>query len=313
MPIARQTIDQIKAHLNWRDAFLKDEGSVHIRCPMAAQHANGDDSTPSLAIYPDHGHCFACGYHPMDPFTLADDLGTPFPKAAKRLWAAMQRGGPRSNGRQKIDTSPVSEDLWERWYGALGDEHLSWLRSKYAITRSVANASRLGFTGSAIAFPHANWDGDVVQVKFRMYTPKYPDAELRWWGMKNRRAQVPYPWWVSRTLLSSPPAYLMLCEGETDTLSALSNGFDAVGIAEGAKSNLFYAGWEEYWTALRDAGTEVWVAFDNDEAGAEAAAEAVAQLTAFGVTAAVALPPIEGGDVADHFVAERQKAVDTAG
>ena len=56
------TIKEIKADTNMADVLsrygLKPNRSGFISCPF-----HGKDKTPSMKIYTDHFHCFACGAH----------------------------------------------------------------------------------------------------------------------------------------------------------------------------------------------------------------------------------------------------------
>ena len=68
--------------------------------------------------------------------------------------------------------------------------------------------------------------------------------------------------------LKGQPERVLICEGESDTWTALSYGFAAVG-SPGAKG--FKAAWVESFRGLQDAGgrSRVYLVMDADKAGGE--------------------------------------------
>lgn len=109
-------------------------------------------------------------------------------------------------------------------------------------------------------------DGRPVYLKVRPPMGK-EDAERR--GLVrflNTAARVPCLYNVDA--LAAQPDKVLICEGESDTWTALSSGFAAVG-SPGAKN--FKAAWVEGFRGLQDAGgrSTVYLVLDADKAGAE--------------------------------------------
>jgi hypothetical protein len=106
---------------------------------------------------------------------------------------------------------------------------------------------------------------------------------------------------------SEPHGPILICEGEIDALSALSNGFAAVTGTAGASS--FKPEWASYLaslTATTDA--PVIVTFDGDDVGRRQAVKAARKLFKAGLEVRVANPP-DGADVNDVLVEGGREAL----
>lgn len=86
---------------------------------------------------------------------------------------------------------------------------------------------------------------------------------------------------------------IFICEGETDTLSAQSNGLFAVGIPG---ANAFRQSWCKYFQNLN-----VCIAFDADEAGQTALKELIEQLNPFAKKVRKMVLPDDCNDYSDYF------------
>jgi hypothetical protein len=100
---------------------------------------------------------------------------------------------------------------------------------------------------------------------------------------------------VAEGSMNGPP---VLCEGEIDALSAVSNGFPAITKTSGARSD-FKPEWADHVAAL-DVVQEygVAVAYDGDDAGREGAQDDAQRLSEAGAEVKVATLP-DGADVND--------------
>jgi 5S rRNA maturation endonuclease (ribonuclease M5) len=109
-------------------------------------------------------------------------------------------------------------------------------------------------------------DGRPVYLKARPPMGKEEAERLSLARFMNTAAAVPCLYNVDA--LNAQPDKVLICEGESDTWTALSYGFAAVG-SPGAKN--FKAAWVEGFRGLQDAEgrSRVYLVLDADKAGAE--------------------------------------------
>ena len=109
-------------------------------------------------------------------------------------------------------------------------------------------------------------DGRPVYLKVRPPMGKEEAGRLGLVRFMNTAAAVPCLYNVDA--LKGQPERVLICEGESDTWTALSYGFAAVG-SPGAKG--FKAAWVESFRGLQDAGgrSTVYLVLDADKAGGE--------------------------------------------
>ena len=109
-------------------------------------------------------------------------------------------------------------------------------------------------------------DGLPVYLKVRPPVSKEDAERLGLIRFMNTAAAVPCLY--NADALKGQPERVLICEGESDTWTALSHGFAAVG-SPGAKG--FKAAWVESFRGLQDAGgrSTVYLVLDADKAGSE--------------------------------------------
>jgi hypothetical protein len=109
-------------------------------------------------------------------------------------------------------------------------------------------------------------DGHPVYLKVRPPMGKEEAERLGLVRFMNTAAAVPCLYNVDA--LNAQPDKVLICEGESDTWTALSYGYAAVG-SPGARN--FKAAWVEGFRGLKDAEgrSRVYLALDADKAGAE--------------------------------------------
>jgi len=109
-------------------------------------------------------------------------------------------------------------------------------------------------------------DGVPVYLKARPPMSKEDCGRLKIPRFLNTAAGVPCLY--NADALKGQPERVLICEGESDTWTALSYGFAAVG-SPGAKG--FKAAWVESFRGLQDAGgrSTVYLVLDADKAGGE--------------------------------------------
>ncbi len=146
-------------------------------------------------------------------------------------------------------------------------------------------------------FPYIQ-NGKPVYLKTR---PPISKAEAEQRGIirfLNPGTRVPCLYNVD--VLGELPAKILICEGETDTLSALSHGYEAVGIP----------GWTHFkkeWVGLfRDFRTEegrsiVHLVLDADKAGEEGTKNIARMFLSAGIPAPLAVKLPQGMDLSDFL------------
>jgi len=109
-------------------------------------------------------------------------------------------------------------------------------------------------------------DGRPVYLKARPPVSKEDAERLGLVRFLNTAAAVPCLYNVD--ILNAQPGRVLICEGESDTWTALSYGFAAVG-SPGSKG--FKEAWVESFRGLQDAGgrSRVYLVMDADKAGEE--------------------------------------------
>ena len=183
------------------------------------------------------------------------------------------------------------KDLVEQYHQALPERIRKWLENERVLTTKIIDRFRLGWDGRAITIPIFDRYGNFAFFKFRK-DPKENNPEIpKYWYEKGKSAEL-YGWEHFRDTI---PEKIIICEGELDKLTLESNGFPAVTSTGGAGT------FKEEWVEVLKNIPEVFICFDNDEAGREGA-EKVGKLIP--KVKIVYLPSEvgEGGDITDFFV-----------
>lgn len=152
-------------------------------------------------------------------------------------------------------------------------------------------------TDNRIAIPIRQDTGEIVNV--RLYLPGAAENKIISWGKGYGKAKLfpaPSTW---------GPDPVILCEGEKDTITALSHGFNAVTQTAGVTS----------WAADRFnrffAGRKVFIAYDNDAAGKTGAEKVAKHLAPVAESVAIIQWPsfmADKEDVCDWFTTHGKTA-----
>ena len=184
---------------------------------------------------------------------------------------------------------PEGLDLAQEYHRHLPPHAREYLERERGISREVIDRYLLGWNGWRITIPIFDREGQFAFFKLakgpadRTESPKMlatPGAHAELYGWERVLAK---------------PEQIVICEGEFDRLVLESRGFAAVTSTGGAGT------FREEWAAAFHDIPQVYVCFDNDEAG-QTGAERAAQLIPH---ARLVLLPAEvgyGGDVTDFFV-----------
>lgn len=158
------------------------------------------------------------------------------------------------------------------------------------------HAERLTF----LVFPYFR-DGRVVYLKARALADK---GVLEAKGLPrflNAGGAVPCPY--NADDLNDPNAsVILICEGETDTLTALSRGFRAVGIPG-------WGGFKRQWVE-RFRGKIVYLVLDSDSAGRRGVEDIAAKFVWAGLNMPSKIELPGGMDLNDYFRPPDQRAIE---
>lgn len=249
-----------------------------------------------MAIYSEHGHCFACGYHPTDPIELYQKLtGERFSKAVRSIY---YRFPVRTEKVSVSKPKRIPLSLVEDWLGNMDSSRWAFLNHRYGILRTDDLEKLIGYTGTAYAFIHRDYSGNPIGAKFRIDEQKYPDSDVRYWNLKNYPTPYPFPANLVKEYAKCEVSRILLCEGEADALAAIGIRIPAVCTPSGVNSKVNNEFWGPLWEAL--GSITVYVAFDNDEAGEQAWEKVREVLSGLGIDCQ-RLRPSGGKDVAESI------------
>lgn len=141
--------------------------------------------------------------------------------------------------------------------------------------------------------------GRPLYLKVRPPVSKAKAERMQLVRFMNTAGVIPCPYNVD--ILTTRPDRVLVCEGESDTWTALSAGFAAVGIPG---SNGFKAEWVELFRGLVDADgrSAVFLAFDADPAGNRGAADVADFFLKAGLPVPRRVPLPAGQDLTDYFL-----------
>lgn len=215
--------------------------------------------------------------------------------------------------------TPISDQLVQRCHETLlrSTAEMAYLMStRRGLTLETINEYELGMDETRITLPIREEDGNLYgirrylikvagDVKERKRLPKFVKHEGGGGGAKLYPAQN-----IRRYMVSDEP-YIVLDEGEFDTLIAIQNGFDTLTVT----STVAY--WEEEFTQkLLMIGKPVVIIYDlndkDDDFGQRIAWQRAEILHAAGLKVKVVRLPLKeywiGGDMTNFFSDEKQTA-----
>ena len=310
----------------------ESKGELHGLCPIHGE------TNPSFSynFRTDVYNCFSCGasgdllrlwcevhgHGQKDGFKLfCKEFGiSPGGEQNRRAPAAQGAGG----GGQEISHEKAVEQMrlaWEKfpplpepWLQRLEKER-GWSREWMEILDLRLQAFYMNKKGGLsqielperIAIPIRDDKGELVNI--RLYAPGAKQHKIISWAKSTGQARL-FP------ALPLHPGMVLLCEGESDTICALSRGFN--GITQTSKLK----NWpDDHLAPFR--GRDVIIAYDADQPGqkyAGFAAKALAgtaktirtiQWPSFmGIDDSGAFPKDHGQDVTDFFVRHGKTAAD---
>lgn len=242
---------------------------IKVTCLNAVAHKRGD-KTPAMAVYPDHLHCFACGFHYNEPLgALRLLLGTKEIDATRYTVEALD--AYRERATQLATAEPLAAahaqlfllQLYNRYLPRLG-----WLYERGLKDYTII-AFQLGHNGQAFTIPVYDADGKLLSFRYRADPSLNSEDHLerfRYTGMKGRNGLYLYP---APQFAADERDWVMLCEGELDALRLWQEDIPAVTLTNGARQM------KKLPALLPARIKQVFIAADQDEAGEIAATETI--------------------------------------
>lgn len=264
--------------------YVSGTSPVKIPCVNVNHH----DPTASLAVYPDHLHCFGCGFHRNDwDEALAILLGKTIVEA--RVLAQHYDSDKLDGYREKVETAPRTPipsafaDIYHRHLLTVRKERLEWLYAR-GINDDTIREARLGHTGTAFTIPVCSKEQRLLTVRYRRddyfeplqvegvsssSTPKYS-------GMPGRNGLYLYG---EDRLANAKQRFCFICEGEFDSLRLWQEGIPSCSATNGARQAFRVPGLlRRMFPRIR----QLVVATDSDDAGEQAAEATIRAAAALG-------------------------------
>jgi len=175
------------------------------------------------------------------------------------------------------------------YHRALPDRIRAYLNDR-GIPDAMIDAYVIGWTGGKISVPILNPDYEIAFFKLRKDPDDQSDSPKMLTSPTGAHAEL-YGW----ERVMEKPKSIVICEGEFDRLVLEARGFAAVTSTAGAGT--FLPEWAPYFKDIAN----VYLSFDNDEAGRNGTAR-VAALIPHSRSVTWPTEICEGGDVTDFFV-----------
>lgn len=223
------------------------------------------------------------------------------PAAAKSRARARATGGQGAQSEEV--TRIIPEKDWDKMPG-LPESIVARCREDFGWSDEVIKRFSLRVWSNSqeqrIAIPIRRDDGSLVNV--RLYKPGASDNKIISWGKgfgKSKLFPAPSSW-------KNGP--VVICEGEKDTLCALSQGINACTQTAGCNS------WDDKFTRFFD-GRDVIIAYDADEKGQVGAEKVAKKLIKVASSVRIlvwpefmGMVPDHGEDLTDFFVKHKRSA-----
>jgi DNA primase len=271
------------------------EAPIKVRCPAHKERS------ASLAVYPDHVHCFGCGFHSVGVDALALLLKTDNETAAAQ-WSkytseAIDSYRERATEHAKSSPLPIkhAELFCNQLFGRF-HQRLEWLTAR-GLTLETIGDNLIGHNGEQFTIPIFDDNGNLISFRYRA-DPLYCRPEFvrqhKYVGMAGRNGRYLYP---APDVMADMRDWSVLCEGEFDTLLARQDGLPAATLTNGA-------GQMKRLPAMLPSHIKTaYVAADIDEAGLIARDETITAALDLGLTTYT----VEFSDTAKDYTDARQQ------
>lgn len=288
----------------YRSRLLELKGSGNqrtARCPFC-KHKNDF----SVNIETGQCKCFRCRFE-GDAFSFLQELeGVGFKEAKGKLakWG-IKPFMEKQTARKAMIIKQTAKVNYEKMAGLareyakqLSGENRIYLREVRGLSDEVIKKYEIGFCRRHPKYPKdgcerlsipISKDGGIVNIRFHAIgeTKEGTPKDLPY------QRDLPYATWLfPEGQLKNDVVWL--CEGEPDTLSAISHGLSAITVTGGASS------WRKEFTPLFK-NKKVYIVYDCDEAGRKGAKKIARVLRNVAQVKVVDLGLNEGEDTTDWF------------
>lgn len=256
-------------------------GEVSALCPFH------DDSSPSLSYNDETGiwYCHTCEEGGSPEHFIHKLEGVPYDEARRIVREAL--------GKEVL---PSSNEL-KVWHNNLEEAPSvqGYLKRRKLYDKDLLEKYEIGWDGSRLTIPIRDTEGKLINVRRIAVNGDGPKV-LNWPGFGGT-----YLWPVDQ--LDSEKVFL--CAGESDTLSAILQGYNAVTNTSGE------TGWKKEFNPLF-VGKDVYIVYDGDNTGRRAAQDRALDLGSIARTVyMVSMPDDEDvnslyqkGDLLSNYVEE---------
>jgi DNA primase len=271
------------------------DGYIKIRC-LNPTHK---DRSPAMAVYPDHIHCFACGFDVQGLAALALllklDEGEALAQYRKYTVESLDSYRERATEHAKSNPLPMAHAvLFHRQLASRFKERLEWFKEERGLNDQTIEKHLIGHNGLAFTIPIFDDEGRLISFRYRA-DPAYNTEEYvkqhKYSGMQGRNGLYLYP---APLIAADTRDWIVLCEGEFDALRLWQEGIPAASLTNGAGQC------KKLPALLPKRIKTVYIATDQDEAGEIAADEVAVEADRLGLFHTRITWP-EGKDVTEAY------------
>lgn len=258
---------------------------LHIRCPDNIHKARIGklDRQSSMAVYPDHLHCFGCNYHENDWYeSLAVLLGKTREEAQAEASRYTSEAVDAYRDRVEVETKaeplhPALADIYHTILTTGPRKHRrAWLNDR-GLSDETIDLYQLGHDGQRFVIPVYGFEGELLTFRYRRDDEYLDDKYPKYCGQAGRNGLFLYPLPGDIEALDT----LYICEGEFDALLMNQLRRPAITATNGAgQAHKLPAIIHEKWPHIK----HLIIATDQDEAGQEAARVTMQAATDLGFT-----------------------------
>lgn len=303
----RTDLTKVDIRLAVTDMPVGDEPH-HIPCRQPTH----DDSTESMAVYPDHIHCYGCQFRVgrrMEAlaYLLGITLSDAFRIADKYTVESLDAYRERATERERND--PLPDALWKAYRHLLFNhrrDRMAWLKARGLVNGTVISFG-LGHDGTRFTIPILDADRRCMTIRFRrddaygteQWDPKRGKERPipKYSGTYGRNGLYLYPEWV---IAKDTRDYLVLVEGELDAIRLWQEDIPAASVTNGAGNVKHFA---KLLAPHAQRLKRLYLATDMDGPGQAAADESGAVLRAAGYKVVrLTWPNAWGKDVTELYL-----------
>ena len=271
---------------------------LKIKCPdtIHRERLGKSDRTSSLAVYPDHLHCYGCGFHldwwPEDkthslayihPLSVLLSLSYEEARARESHYTSEAVDAYRERVAVESEAAPLHPALAAIYHEMLTNgprsHRMDYLFDR-GLDRETIDLAKLGHDGQRFTIPVFDDKENLLTFRYRRDDEYLDEKYPKYSGMKGRNGFFLYPLPIFLEWYAEHPSgdTAWLCEGEFDAL-ILNQFVPALTATNGAgQVHKIPAIIAEKWPRI----TKLFIATDQDEAGEEAARLTILAATELG-------------------------------